>query len=939
MPEQGGTVLWDFDADTSKFDQKLTATDAKAKGFTKSLEQGSKQASSELGNAGKAATGFGNRLQQVASGVTSFGSGVVSRVQNIGNAFEDVSGKFKVAGIVAAGAFGLMSKFSLDMVRSVQRSTVSLTAYVGSAKTAAAITKQLIEFAKSDRGVLFNRDELLNITTRLAGLRKEGLRTQNQLVGFIKSVAPAAAVFKNNAGSAEYFGEILGQILGTGKLLTQDYRQLANAGVILDRSLIGQTISAEQLREALMKAVPASILDKQAQTVDGQIIRLKTSFRELGNQLLGVRYGANEFGASFAPGSLGDQAMRAVADFTALMRRDDIKASFARMGSEVGKFVREAVPQIVSGFKWIADNIDTVIEGIKLFAKAWIAVKIGGFISSVLRLGWAVTNLGGFMVSGVFRAGEFALSLLGVHSAAEIAAGSVNKASGAMVGARAASAGAAGGVGKMGTQSGLAAVAGSRLATVLGAIPGWGWAIAAAAAAAGGAFYLYNKHQKEASENTAKTSMAIQDLATKLQDPNLTPDKRAQIQGQIQILNEYGKAWQDLAPKIADTGQTLPVTVKGALDATKQAALAGTAGVVQTSLGTLRVLPNGAGVEFYRLPGAITPGMTQAQLAAQAIAEATKNGTLAAYAGIPTGTSFALAGLTYNLANPFLQAGLTATNTQAFQNQSILAQVGLLPAGVAEKTASIPGIVRSRFDSAGASARLSALAATTVARGEYAKLPPAVQQALGNMTAAVRSGVDPGAAAAANAGLVAKLKSTGEWKKLPPGVRDALAGFPAKVGKSLDADKEAKSKGSSAIQSFIDGIGSEGTVIRGPTIEVTIKGKGGRVQGKAKGGFVQRFAKGGMVNYLASGGIPNLFKPQGTDTVPAMLTPGEFVMSLKGVRTVQKFLDLLNTGQIPAVGGGGVTNNFYAQQLSESDIDMAASRTAFRLGQAVRGAA
>jgi len=65
------------------------------------------------------------------------------------------------------------------------------------------------------------------------------------------------------------------------------------------------------------------------------------------------------------------------------------------------------------------------------------------------------------------------------------------------------------------------------------------------------------------------------------------------------------------------------------------------------------------------------------------------------------------------------------------------------------------------------------------------------------------------------------------------------------------------------------------------------------------------------INYLSGGGTP---QPQGTDTVPAMLTPGEFVMS-KGA--VQK-IGVGNLEQMNASGGGTnkpklLNNTMYAQ--------------------------
>lgn len=62
-------------------------------------------------------------------------------------------------------------------------------------------------------------------------------------------------------------------------------------------------------------------------------------------------------------------------------------------------------------------------------------------------------------------------------------------------------------------------------------------------------------------------------------------------------------------------------------------------------------------------------------------------------------------------------------------------------------------------------------------------------------------------------------------------------------------------------------------------------------------------ATGGMVNYLASGGRARLYdmRPRGTDTVPAMLTPGEIVMRTAAVDSIgaANLLYANATGQLP----------------------------------------
>lgn len=67
------------------------------------------------------------------------------------------------------------------------------------------------------------------------------------------------------------------------------------------------------------------------------------------------------------------------------------------------------------------------------------------------------------------------------------------------------------------------------------------------------------------------------------------------------------------------------------------------------------------------------------------------------------------------------------------------------------------------------------------------------------------------------------------------------------------------------------------------------------------------FNSGGLIQYRADGG--SIFKPRGTDTVPAMLTPGEFVIKRSAVNKIGAAnLAALNNGQAGVVGHakGGV---------------------------------
>lgn len=88
----------------------------------------------------------------------------------------------------------------------------------------------------------------------------------------------------------------------------------------------------------------------------------------------------------------------------------------------------------------------------------------------------------------------------------------------------------------------------------------------------------------------------------------------------------------------------------------------------------------------------------------------------------------------------------------------------------------------------------------------------------------------------------------------------------------------------------------------------------------------QKKMSGGLI-YKASGG--SIFKPQGTDTVPAMLTPGEFVMRKSAVDKIgaTKLSQMNNSASYFA--GGGMVNSNTSLDQSTSFNQVAASFNGF----------
>ena len=86
------------------------------------------------------------------------------------------------------------------------------------------------------------------------------------------------------------------------------------------------------------------------------------------------------------------------------------------------------------------------------------------------------------------------------------------------------------------------------------------------------------------------------------------------------------------------------------------------------------------------------------------------------------------------------------------------------------------------------------------------------------------------------------------------------------------------------------------------TLITAVKAKGGLVPGAAPGAAPAKgIARGGMI-YAAAGQLVD-FAPKGTDTVPAMLTPGEFVVNRKSTQQHLPLLKSINNSKTYSKGG------------------------------------
>lgn len=331
-----------MDVDDSRFAAKVAAAESAASRAAGGIESAGRQGFS--GFASQASSAF----DQVAGGL-----GKILTVSTV------------VAAGIAAG-LGAAAKSSFDFLTSVQQSTLALKAYTGSAETAGAITKDLIAFAKSDAGVLFNRKDLLFAAQSLAGFGDAAGNVTEHVKIMARAVATGNTTFQELA-------PILGRIGAAGKLTSTDFDVLTNRGIILDKSMRGASVTFDQLFAAISNAIPADILTQQASTVQGGIIRLQSSFRNLGDELLGVTYDnpINKLGADFLPGGLGDVITKGMQAVTRAFTSPEVKGGIASFGSQVSDLASRIIPLVGPAVEFVARHLDDFAAGLAILAGAF----------------------------------------------------------------------------------------------------------------------------------------------------------------------------------------------------------------------------------------------------------------------------------------------------------------------------------------------------------------------------------------------------------------------------------------------------------------------------------------------------------------------------------------------------------------------------------------
>lgn len=347
----GGVVKWIVDADTSRFDAGLDKASTEANAFGNHLTKTGARAAS-------------NFSRDLGSAFDSIGSGLGRLVKG-----------FAIAGTAGSVGFGSMIKAAIDQQRSVENARFALRAYEGDASKVNSVLSDLVKFATSPLGTLFQREELFKAASNLKVFGDDTAK----LTDHIKIMSRAVALGFTNF---DELSQILGRVGAAGKLTGVDFDVLTARGIKLPDTMRNAAVSFDDLFKAVSNAIPEGVLEGRADSIDGRLIRLKSSFRNLGSAILGINRDTNEF----TEGGLGDRMLKLLDSLRETLGSPEIKTAFTELGKSVAAFAERALPLLISGISFIARNVDTIAPAFVALAAAWATASIAGAILGAVFL-------------------------------------------------------------------------------------------------------------------------------------------------------------------------------------------------------------------------------------------------------------------------------------------------------------------------------------------------------------------------------------------------------------------------------------------------------------------------------------------------------------------------------------------------------------------------
>lgn len=249
-----------------------------------------------------------------------------------------------------------------EQVRQVQNATFALRAYEHDAGKVNDVLKQLVAFARSDMGVLFQREDLFKAASNL---RAFGVAS-DEITDKVKILARGVSL---GMTTFDELSQIIGRVVQKGRLDADEFDMLAQRGIVLSTSFRGAKVSSEQLFNELSRVLPEDLLKGRAATIDGLMIRLQSGFRDLGSAILGVDADTSQF----IKGGLGDMFLGWVSSLTDFMKKPEVKQWFKDLGEGISNTLKWVWENVLKPFgKWWEENWPKIWQ---LIQQAWAVIK------------------------------------------------------------------------------------------------------------------------------------------------------------------------------------------------------------------------------------------------------------------------------------------------------------------------------------------------------------------------------------------------------------------------------------------------------------------------------------------------------------------------------------------------------------------------------------
>lgn len=319
--------------------------------------------------------------------------GVTAEMDKNASNADKLKGALSSAGRVAGGLFvagtaaattGLIaaSKAAFDQVKSVEEARMGLQAYEKDGRKVDKVLGDLVSYAQSDMGVLFNRKDMFAAasTLKMYGNETDTLAARVKILS--KGVSQGKTTFQE-------LSAIVGRAAAKGRLDAVDFDMLIERGIGLDRSFRGTAVSADQLWQALNNALPDELLANRANTIEGRFIRLQSAFRNVGNAVIGVDAVTN----NFIKGGLGDRFMSGVEGATGLLKEIDpvVRDTTANFLDSADSLYQQFSPALARVGASIRDSlIPAFRDAINSPFASWLGTVLVGGAQGAL---WALQGL------------------------------------------------------------------------------------------------------------------------------------------------------------------------------------------------------------------------------------------------------------------------------------------------------------------------------------------------------------------------------------------------------------------------------------------------------------------------------------------------------------------------------------------------------------------